>query len=114
VGNLLIDSAVAASRAEEPSVHDVMEAVSAGALLYVLVALMGGVIVWFIVRDRNSIAGQLQELNRKFDKFMIRMTEDFATKAALDRVDDRLTKHLEHAAYKGSTDRRAVEDSEGG
>jgi len=112
VANQLLTSAEAATEvADQPSVHDLTTAMPAGDFLWAIVGMMGAVIIWFIVRDRNSIAAQLKELNTKFDRFMEYISENCVTRQELSRVERKIDHHVDQSTLR-SVERRSIEDAE--
>lgn len=98
-----------------PSVHDLSEAVPATSFLYVVIAVLGAAVIWFIVRDRNSISEGLKDLTSEFKEFRKDLAEKYVQRGdltdvwgAIRELDHKIDRVREHG-----TERRSVADAEG-
>jgi len=100
--------------AADPSVHDLSQAVPATSLLYAIIAAMGGAIIWFIVRDRNSISEGLNNLTLEFKKFREDLADKYAKKEDVAEVWTTI-RELDHKidrVHDKTIERRIVADPE--
>jgi hypothetical protein len=108
-----LNNLLAAAGGTVTTVHDWSQQASAVVLFYGVIALLGSAVVWFIVRDRNSIAAQLERLNAKFDELMVNLLANYTTKEEFRGLERDLHRHLEQSTLR-AMERRTVVDSENG
>ena len=102
---------VTAASTVHGSLHDLSESTSAVWFFYVIICGLIGIILWFIVRDRNDIATSLRELAKEFAEFRKDLTNTYATIHDLGKVSDKIDRHIEHGIIRQEAERRAVEDA---
>ena len=103
---------VTAASTVHGSLHDLSESTSAAWFFYVVICGLVGIILWFIVRDRNDIATSLRELTKEFSEFRKDLSSSYATKHDLGKVSDKIDRHIEHGIQRSDMERRAIEDAE--
>jgi len=86
---------LASTIAKDPTVHDLSEAIPATSFLYVLIAVLGATVIWFVVRDRNTIADNLKELASEFRKFREELLMTYALKDDLTTLTRKLDRYIE-------------------
>jgi hypothetical protein len=84
-------------------------------LLYTIIVLLGGAVIWFIVRDRSSISDALNGLTEEFSKFREDLAKNYATKAdvkdvwiGIGELDKKIERVRDH-----TLERRIISDAEG-
>ncbi len=100
---------------QSPSMHDLSEAMPATSVLYAIIMLLGGALVWFIVRDRNSISSGLERLTEEFKKFREDLADKYAKKEDVAEVWTTI-RELDHKidrVHDKTIERRAVLNPEG-
>ena len=94
------------------SLHDLSESTSAAWFFYVVICGLVGIILWFVVRDRNDIATSLRELTKEFSAFRKELSGTYATKHDLGKVSDKIDRHIEHGIIRRKEELIAREDAE--
>jgi hypothetical protein len=92
--------------------HDLSEATPAVWFFYIVISGLIGIILWFIVRDRNDIATSLRELTKEFSGFRKELASTYATKHDLGKVSDKIDRHIDHGIIRREQELIAKEDAE--
>ncbi len=102
-----------AAVAEVPgSVHEWSQGMSMTILLWGIIILLASAVIWFILRDRSSIAAGLEGLTAEFKKFREVLAEKYVMKDELNRVEGKIDRHIEHSTFRDK-DRRVEIEAEG-
>lgn len=95
------------------SVHEWSETVSVVNIQWAVILALGGAIIWFVLRDRSSIAVGLDSLTSEFKQFRKDLAEKYVTKFDLSRVETKIDRHIEHSIIRHE-ERRMAFDAEDG
>lgn len=85
-----------------PSLHDLSEGIPAAAVLYTVIVVLGAAVIWFIVRDRNSISEGLHDLTEEFKEFRKDLAMKYATKHEVEKLEEKFDEHIAHHTQRGS------------
>lgn len=104
-----------AAAAEAPlSVHEWSQTISVTVVMWAVIAVLGGVVVWYAIGDRSEIKETLKKLVTVIEDLRVDLAENYAKKVEVERLDRKVEKLREHMTARSDFERRAIKDSESG
>ena len=109
---MYLRAAIAAESAAPVSVHEWSQSVSVATMLWVVIAALGGAVLWYALGERSEVKDTLKRLVSVIEDLRLDLAENYAKKVELERLDRKVEKLREHLAVRHEVERRTVADAE--